>query len=78
MKEELLKEKKQFSSERSYFRAQEKLLKKIAALLQTAGLDEKYFQSEFAKIEELKPICRYVERGRDKKMLKREKDLALK
>lgn len=78
VKAELIKEKKQFSSERSYFRAQEKLLKKIAALLQAAGLDEGYFESEFLKIEELKPICRYVQKGKDQKMLKREKELALK
>ena len=78
VKEEFIRDKNQFSSERSYFRAQEKLLKKITALLQAAGLDEKYFNSEFLVIEELKPICRYVERGRDQKMLKREKELALK
>lgn len=78
VKAELIKEKKQFSSERGYFRAQEKLLKKTAALLQAAGLDEKYFQSRFCDIDELKPIYRYVEKGKDAKMLKREKEFALK
>ena len=78
VREELKKAKKQFSSERSYFRSQEKLLQKIAALVQAAGLDRVYFEKMFLGIEELKPIFRYVEKGRDKKMLKREKELALK
>ncbi len=76
VKQEIERDKIEFASERSYFRAQEKLLKKIAALLQAAGLDEQYFDSEFLEIEELKPICKYVEKGGDKKMLKREKELA--
>lgn len=77
-KGQLAKEGKQFLCERSYFRAQEKLLKKIAALLQAAWLDKEYFDKQVADIEELKHIRRYVQRGRDQRLFKREKDLALK
>ena len=77
-KDTLMKAGKQFSSERSYFRSQQKLLKKIAAFMQAAGLDNAMFEGEIAVIEELQHICRYVQKGRDQKMLKREKDLALK
>ena len=73
IKETLFEGKDRIKSERSYFRRQEKLLKKIAVLMQTAGLDRRAFEETYACIEELQCVFRFVASGRDKKIFEKEK-----
>lgn len=55
-------------SERKYFRYQQQLSNKIAAMLLSSGLTKKFFDKELAEIEMIKKIHRFVEAGRDRKV----------
>ena len=58
-------------SERSYFRKQERLLKKIASRLLTRGINEQYFQSAFKGCSCLMKVYRAIANGKEQKIYTR-------
>ena len=62
-----------FTSERNYFRRQNKLLKKVGALLRSVGLTEDTFLKEFGKIPVLRIVYKNIKNGKERKMNRREK-----
>lgn len=64
-----------FWSERTYFRRQTALLKKLALRLKTQGIDKEEFLKEYAGLDGLGHIYRYLElRCEEASVLKREKE----
>ena len=61
-------------SERTYFRKQNALLKKIALRLKAQGVGEKEFLNDFAAVDGVSHIYRYLELGKDAAVSKKEKD----
>ncbi len=55
-------------SERSYFRKQRKVSEKVDAMLRYAGLTKERYEEEYAKIDILEKVQRFVEAGKDKKI----------
>ena len=65
-------------TERTYFRRQDKLLKKIAQRLQALGLTKEVFLKEYADIEGVSGIYRYLElQGEEGAVHRKEKDFLL-
>ena len=52
-------------SDGKYFRKQKKLAEKVECLLQNAGLTKEVYERDFAFIDVLQSIARFVERGGD-------------
>ena len=62
-------------TKRTYFRRQDKLLKKIAQRLTALGFTEKVFLDEYAQLDGVAEIYRYLEIRGDEFTLKKENDL---
>jgi hypothetical protein len=60
-------------NERTYFRRQASLEKKIAEQLIVAGLTEKVYASDFQSLDIFRKIHAFVEAGKDKKISARER-----
>lgn len=65
------------TSERNYFRRQQRLLKKLGALLRLSGITEEVFLKDFSCIAVLRLAYRFVKAGKEKKMNKREQSFIL-
>ena len=65
------------TSERNYFRRQQRLLKKLGALLRVSGITEEVFLKEYACIAVLRLAYRFVKAGKEKRMNKREEKFIL-
>ena len=59
-------------SERKYFRFQNRLSQKVAAILFRLGLSEEVFEEKFAQTDIFQKIYRFVCEGKDQKIAQRE------
>jgi len=53
-------------SERTYFRKQQRLGEKVAAMLRVSGVTKEVFDRDFSRLGIFKKIHRFVEEGRDR------------
>lgn len=60
-------------SERMYFRRQNRLYEKVAAMLKAAGLTEECYKKEFSEMDLFKKVDRFIQDGKDKQRSGREK-----
>jgi len=60
-------------SDGKYFRRQKKLAEKICALLQNAGFSKELYERDFAFIDVIQSIARFVERGGDNDWTEKER-----
>ena len=53
-------------SERTYFRKQQRLGEKVAAMLRVSGVTKEVFDRDFSRLDIFRKIYRFVEEGRDR------------
>lgn len=56
---------KSIGSKRTYFRRQERLIKKVQSRLALKGLNEEVFQERFLNIDAVSLVCRYLQKKGD-------------
>ncbi len=60
-------------TESKYFRRQQRLAKKVEAMLLAASVTEELFESVYAPLDIFAPVIRFVEKGKEQGIVKRER-----
>ncbi len=61
-------------SDSTYYRRQNKVAEKVETLLQSDGLSEELFERDFAFIDLIRCVVRFVERGGERALRKKERE----